>query len=146
MGRAALSVVAPACLKFSSFALCTTTAPLYPASNHSFLLLSLLFGADVFAALDDAMSLISRLTIILLLSLSFLHSPTARAQFGVPQFLYPPTMPLAVRSPYLNCWLQANMTAVSFVHTLPTTSNYSQVLPIPYILLAMKYSTSAVRP
>jgi hypothetical protein len=77
----------------------------------------------------------SRLTIILILFLSFLLSPNARAQLqvGVQQFLYPPTIPLAVRSPYLNCWLQYNQSfTASFGHTLPTTFNHSQVLLSPY--------------
>jgi hypothetical protein len=67
----------------------------------------------------------SRLTIYLLLFLSFLVSPNAtRAQ----QFSYPPTIPLAVRSPYLNCLLQYNQTfTTTFGHAWPTTSNLSQV-------------------
>jgi hypothetical protein len=69
---------------------------------------------------------ISRLTIFLLLFLSFLLSPNAtRAQ----QFSYSPTIPLAVRSPYLNCWLQYNRSSVTATlgHIWPTTSNFSQV-------------------
>ena len=124
LGHIALSVVALACSKLSSLAL-----P-YSASNHFFLLWFFLSGADVVDALDGAMSLISRLTVILLLLLSFLLFPNARAQIqaGVEQFLSPPTMPLAVRSPYLNCWLQYNQSFMaSFGHSWPTTFNHSQV-------------------
>lgn len=81
-------------------------------------------------ALDDAMSLtISRLTIFLLLFLSFLLSPnTTRAQLNLEQISDSPIIPLAVRSPYLNCWLQYNETSTrSFGHTWPTTSKLSQV-------------------
>ncbi|KAI0278702.1 hypothetical protein BGY98DRAFT_916704, partial [Russula aff. rugulosa BPL654] len=40
----------------------------------------------------------------------------------------PAATPLAVRSPYLNCWLHFNETATSITHTWPTTSNLSQIL------------------
>ena len=113
---------------FSSTTLSTATAPLYSASNSFFLLLFFLSGAGAADALDDAMSLtISHLTIFLSLFLSFLVSPnTTRAQ----QFLLPPTIPLAVRSPNLNCWLQYNHDSrdlTIFSGTWPTTSNHSQV-------------------
>jgi hypothetical protein len=106
----------------SSIALITAN-PLYSASSQPFLLLFFLSGADVADDLDDAMSLtISQLTIVLLLFLSILLSPTIRAQ------QLSPTYPLAVRSPYLNCWLQFNNTfSVGFGHTWPTTFNHSQV-------------------
>jgi hypothetical protein len=122
-GRFTLPVVT--LVYFSSTALSITTAPLYSASNHPSCCF-FLSRPDVADALDDTMSLtISRLTIFLLLFISLLLSPnTTRAQ----QFLYPPTIPLAVRSPYLNCWLQYNKTfTTSFGHTWPTTSNHSQV-------------------
>ena len=71
--------------------------------------------------LDDAMPpAISQLTTILLLFLFFLLSPSTRAQ----RFVYPPTIPLAVRSPYLNCWLQYSN---SFTAFRPTTFNQSEV-------------------
>ncbi|KAI0278703.1 hypothetical protein BGY98DRAFT_505082 [Russula aff. rugulosa BPL654] len=73
---------------------------------------------------------ISRLTIFLLLFLSFLLSPnTTRAQLNLEQISDSPIIPLAVRSPYLNCWLQYNETSSrSFGHTWPKTSKLSQTL------------------
>jgi hypothetical protein len=112
---------------FSSLALSTATVLLYSQSrvNNSLFLSLLLSGADVAGALNNAMSLsLSRLTTILLLILNLLLSPNIRAQ----QFLHPPTIPLAVRSPYLNCWLQCNRTlSTEWGHTWPTNSNISQV-------------------
>jgi hypothetical protein len=69
---------------------------------------------------------ISRLTIILLLFLSFLPSSIIRAQ--QPFLWNPPITPLAVRSPYLNCWAQPNSAGFG---QWPTTFNHSQVaIPI----------------
>jgi hypothetical protein len=103
---------------FSTLALITATASLYSANNQSFPFLFLLSGADVADGLDDAMSpTISRLTIILLLFLPFfLLSPNTRAQL-------PPAIPLAVRSPYLNCWLHN----ATLGQAWPTTFSHSQV-------------------
>ncbi|KAF8497617.1 hypothetical protein F5888DRAFT_1613412 [Russula emetica] len=67
---------------------------------------------------------ISRLPIILVLFLSFLLSPNTRAQ----ELSFTPSFPLAVRSPYLNCWLQFNNTYTAGFGTWPTTFNHSQVL------------------
>ena len=80
------------------------------------------FGAGVFDTLDDAMSIISWLTIIILLFLSLLVSSSTRAQQL--QIWGPSTMPLAVCSPYLNCQLQYNE---SFSYTWPTTFNHLEV-------------------
>ena len=98
----------------------TAAAPLYSASNCSFLLL--------FSSLELTrwmMQCLSRLTIFLLSSLLFLLSPnTTRAQ----QYYDSPVIPLAVRSPYLNCWLQYNKTSTATIRqTWPTAANFSQV-------------------
>jgi len=54
-----------------------------------------------------------RLTISLFIPLTLLLSPYVRVGF-------PPTIPLAVRFPYLNCWLP-------YDRSLATTFNHSQV-------------------
>src|SRR6267154_5413971 len=60
-------------------------------------------GPDVTDRLNNAMSLIlSQLTMFLLPLLALLLSHNVRAQ----QPFFPSAIPLAVRSPYLSCWLQ----------------------------------------
>ncbi len=87
--------------------------------------LSLLFqsGADVTDGLNNAMSfIVSRTTMIFLLLLTFHLFCNVRAQVT----FVPPALPLAVRSPYLNCWLQ-NGNGALFGQTWPTTFNHNQV-------------------
>jgi hypothetical protein len=90
-------------------------------------ILPLLFfssGADVTGGLNNPMSfIISKLTIIFLPLLALLLSRNVRAQAT----FVPPAIPLAVRSPYLSCWLQNSNPATLFGQTWPTTFNHSQV-------------------
>ncbi len=68
--------------------------------------------------------MVSRLTMILLPLVALLFSNDVRAQ----QALTPSAYPLAVRSPYLNCWVQyGDPNAPLFGLTWPTTFNRSQV-------------------
>jgi hypothetical protein len=68
-----------------------------------------------------------RLTMIFLPLVALLVCRNVRA-------LAPPATPLAVRSPYLNCWVQFSETSASmFGSTWPTTFNSTQVCH-PYIL------------
>ena len=66
--------------------------------------------------------IISRLARILLPLYALLLFHDVKAQ----QAFFPSAIPLAVRSPYLNCWLQPG-TAPGFGSTWPTTFNISQV-------------------
>lgn len=98
---------------------------LYPAPlrEWSFSISFFLPGPDVTGGLKNAMSLVlSRLTMITLPLFAFLLSHNVRAQ----QSFFPPAIPLAVRSPYLNCWLQTGTPPV-FGATWPTSFNVSQV-------------------
>ncbi|KAF8491808.1 hypothetical protein F5888DRAFT_1619585 [Russula emetica] len=70
------------------------------------------------------MSFIVSQLIIFLPLLALLLSRNVRAQVTFVPF----AVPLAVRSPYLNCWLQDGNPATSFGQTWPTTFNYPQVL------------------
>ncbi|KAF8497594.1 hypothetical protein F5888DRAFT_301200 [Russula emetica] len=63
------------------------------------------------------------LTMILLPLFALLLSRNVKAQ----QPFFPSAIPLAVRSPYLNCWLQSGA-APAFGSTWPTTFNNSQIL------------------
>ena len=84
-------------------------------------LLFLLSG--VAGSLNNTMSFIlSQLTMIFLSLLAHIMTPNVRAQVT----FVPPAIPLAVRSPYLNCWL-INGTGALFGQTWPTTFNHSQV-------------------
>ena len=65
---------------------------------------------------------ISRLTTSLLLLLTLILSTKVRAQ----QTVFPPAIPLAVRSPYLTCWDYLTNGTV-FGQTWPTTFNKSMV-------------------
>ena len=97
-------------------------------SKSSFTLYFYLPGLDVTEGLNNAMSFIlSRLTTILLPLFALLLSHNVRAQ----QAFLPSAIPLAVRSPYLNCWLQSGPEPL-FGSTWPTTFNISQVCH-PYI-------------
>ena len=101
---------------------------LRPFSKLSFPLYFYLPGLDVTEGLNNAMSFIlSRLTTILLPLFALLLSHNVRAQ----QAFLPSAIPLAVRSPYLNCWLQSGPEPL-FGSTWPTTFNISQVCH-PYI-------------
>ena len=72
---------------------------------------------------NNAMSfIVSQLTMVFLPLLTLILSLNARAQVT----FVPPALPLAVRSPYLNCWL-FNGTGALFGQTWPTTFNHSQV-------------------
>ena len=87
-------------------------------ANPSFIVF--LSGTDVTGSLNIAMSfLVSQLTMIFLPLLALLLSRDVRAQVT----FVPPAVPLAVRSPYLNCWLQN----ATFGQTWPTSFNNSQV-------------------
>ncbi|KAI0278710.1 hypothetical protein BGY98DRAFT_1186437 [Russula aff. rugulosa BPL654] len=70
--------------------------------------------------------IVSQLTMIFLPFLALLLSCNVRAQATST----PPAaaIPLSVRSPYLNCWLQQNGNLPIFGQTWPTTINDSQVL------------------
>ncbi|KAF8497612.1 hypothetical protein F5888DRAFT_1923669 [Russula emetica] len=68
--------------------------------------------------------IVSQLTTIFLPLLALLLSRNVRAQVTS----IPPTVPLAVRSPYLSCWLQNGNPATTFGQTWPTTFNHSQIL------------------
>ena len=61
-------------------------------------------------------SIISQLTMIFLPLLALLFSQNVRAQVT----FVPPAIPLAVRSPYLNCWLP-NVNSTIFGQTWPAT-------------------------
>jgi hypothetical protein len=76
--------------------------------------------ADVAGGLINAISLIVlRLTMILLFLFTLLLSSNIVAFF--------PAVPLAVRSPYLNCWLHNNGETNTVGQIWPTTPNRSQV-------------------
>jgi len=75
--------------------------------------------------------IVSRLTIILLPLLALLLSHNVTAQ----QAFFPSAIPLAVRSPYLNCWLQSGI-APAFGSTWPTTVDISQVCHPSTVYLA----------
>ncbi len=82
-----------------------------------------LSGADGPDGLNNSTSLsVSRLTLIFLLPFTLLLSRNVRAQVT----FVASAIPLAVRSPYLNCWLY-NRDAPIFGQTWPTTLNQSQV-------------------
>ncbi|KAF8491814.1 hypothetical protein F5888DRAFT_1613303 [Russula emetica] len=68
--------------------------------------------------------IVSQLATIFLPLLALLLSRNVRAQVT----FVPPAIPLAVRSPYLSCWLQNGNTATTFGQTWPTTFNQSQIL------------------
>jgi hypothetical protein len=101
---------------------------LHSASGHS---LSFLPRPDVTDGLNNAIMMspiVSRLTMILLPLFALLLSHNVRAQD-----FFPSAIPLAVRSPYLNCWLQSgSATTPLFGSTWPTNFNNSQVC-YPYI-------------
>jgi hypothetical protein len=87
-------------------------------------LLFFLSSADVTSTLNNAMSFIlSQLTMIFLPLLALLLSRNVTAQVT----FVPPAVPLAVRSPYLNCWLQDGNATTLYGQTWPTTFNHSQV-------------------
>jgi hypothetical protein len=88
-------------------------------------LLFFLSGADVTGgSLNNAMSfIVSQLTMVFLPLLALLLSRNVRAQVTS----VPPAVPLAVRSPYLSCWLQNGNETTIFGQTWPTTFNRSQV-------------------
>jgi hypothetical protein len=67
-----------------------------------------------------ASSVLTGVTLLLLFAVPFL--PLGRAQ----QTFYPVAIPLAVRSPYLSCWLPLS-NGSTWDRTLPTTSDLSQV-------------------
>ncbi|KAI0278696.1 hypothetical protein BGY98DRAFT_1186430, partial [Russula aff. rugulosa BPL654] len=68
--------------------------------------------------------ILSRLTITLLLLLALHTSPNVGRNDGD---IYP-AVPLAVRSPYLNCWLLDNENVSTSGQTWPRTINNSQIL------------------
>lgn len=71
--------------------------------------------------------------ILLPLFAILLSHSTVRAQ----QAFFPAAIPLAVRSPYLNCWLQSGPAPASaFGSTWPTTFNVSQVCHLCTVYLA----------
>ena len=72
---------------------------------------------------------------ILLPLFALLLSHTVRAQ----QYFLPTAIPLAVRSPYLNCWLQTRSPTV-FGSTWPTSFNLSQVCHPCTVYLNDKFS------
>ena len=81
-------------------------------------------GADVTGTLNNAMSfIVSQLIMIFLPFLVLLLSRNVTAQVTS----VPPATPLAVRSPYLSCWLQSGNATAAFGQTWPTTFNHSQV-------------------
>ena len=67
-----------------------------------------------------ASSVLTGVALLLLFAVPFL--PFGRAQ----QTFYPVAIPLAVRSPYLNCWLPLS-NGSTWDRTLPTTYDLSQV-------------------
>ena len=60
--------------------------------------------------------------ILILILLAIIVFPIVKAQ----QTILPPAIPLAVRSPYLNCWNNHSYNAV-IGESWPTTFNDSQV-------------------
>jgi hypothetical protein len=83
-----------------------------------------LSGADATETLNNAMSFtVSQLAMIFLPLLALLLSRNVTAQVTS----VPPAIPLAVRSPYLSCWLQSGNATAAFGQTWPTTFNRSQV-------------------
>ena len=105
-----------------------------------------LSGADVTGPLNNAMSfIVSQLTMIFLPLLALLLSRNVTAQVTS----VPPAIPLAVRSPYLSCWLQSGNATAAFGQTWPTTFNHSQVCHPDYFtgreILILKFSVSDPR-
>ena len=107
---------------FPSFALSPAAAPFYLRLGASIPLSSFLpiSGTYVADGLNDAISLfVSRLTMIFLLILTLLLSSSVTA--------FPSAIPLAVRSPYFNCWLPVSNNISTLGQTWPTTFNLTQV-------------------
>jgi hypothetical protein len=111
----------PYCLKPSipSLALSLTTSLRRSASGHSPPSSSSSPDADVAGGLNNATShsIQLRPPMILLLLVTLLLSSNIVA--------YPSAIPLAVRSPYLNCWLHSNSSILG--QTWSATYNSSQV-------------------
>jgi hypothetical protein len=75
--------------------------------------------------------ILSKLTMIFLPLLALLLSRNVRAQVT----FVPPAVPLAVRSPYLNCWLHHNENVAIYGQTWSSTFNHTQVCH-PRVVLA----------
>jgi hypothetical protein len=87
-------------------------------------LLFSLAGADGTGSLNNALFfiLLQRIMIFLPLIVLLLFR-----NVGAQVNLLPFAIPLAVRSPYLNCWLQNGSSVTEFAQTWPSTFNRTQV-------------------
>ena len=92
-------------------------------------------------SLNNATSpFVTRPTTIILLLVTLLLSPNIRAQKYLQAFPTLPAIPLAVRSPYLNSWLNNNGNAFMNSPTWPTTFNCSQVCHVRVFSWPEKFS------